>query len=104
MNTANGQSSKQKFPLGQVLVTPGAIEALEKAKQMPTEFLNRHHRGDWGDICSDDANLNEEALVDGSRLMSAYRTSTGEKIWIITEAADDTGHRIATTILLPEEY
>jgi len=27
----------------------------------------------------------------------------GEKIWIITEAADESGHRAATTILLPSE-
>jgi len=26
------------------------------------------------------------------------------RIWIITEAADDGGHREATTILLPSEY
>jgi hypothetical protein len=43
-------------------------------------------------------------LLDGSRLLSAHRTSLGEKIWIITEAADESGHRVATTILLPSEY
>ena len=97
-------TARPKFSLGQVVATPGAIEALEKANQAPTEVLDRHHRGDWGDVCPDDAQLNEDALVDGSRLMSVYRTSRGVKLWIITEAADDAGHRIATTILLPEEY
>jgi hypothetical protein len=43
-------------------------------------------------------------LIDGSRLLSANRTSNGEKIWIITEAVDDSGKRAATTILLPSEY
>jgi len=42
--------------------------------------------------------------VDGSRLLSAYKTLKGERIWIITEAADDQGRRVASTILLPQEY
>ena len=45
-----------------------------------------------------------EALEQGDRLLSAYHTSTGEKIWIITEAVNDEGKRASTTILLPEEY
>ena len=55
-----------------------------------------------GDVCDEQAN--DDALIDGFRLLSAYRTSLGEKLWIITEAADDSGHRAATTILLPSEY
>jgi hypothetical protein len=43
-------------------------------------------------------------LIDGSRILSAHRTSLGEKLWIITEATDDCGKRAATTILLPSEY
>jgi len=93
-----------KFPLGQIVVTPGALEALEKAGQTPTEFLQRHLRGDWGDVCEEDGRLNDQALIDGSRILSAYRTSLGDKVWIITEAVDDTGNRAATTVLLPSEY
>lgn len=40
----------------------------------------------------------------GSRLLSAYTSAAGVKVWIITEAADDEGKRPATTVLLPEEY
>jgi hypothetical protein len=100
----NGHSAKPKFPLGQVLATPGAIEALQKSGQLPGEFLARHVTGDWGEVCADDKTLNDEALIDGSRLLSAYRTSKGTKLWIITEAQDDRGHREATTLLLPDEY
>ena len=100
----NGHPMKPKFPLGQVLATPGALEALEKSGQSPTEFVTRHQYGDWGDVCADDKALNDESLIDGSRILSAYRTSKGDKIWIITEATDDHGHRDATTILLPDEY
>jgi hypothetical protein len=93
-----------RFSFGQLLITPGAIEVLGKAGQSAVEFINRHARADWGEVCEEDRRLNDEALMDGCRLLSAYRTSTGEKIWIITEAVDDTGRRSATTILLPSEY
>lgn len=93
-----------KFPLGQVVATPGALEALADAGQTPTFFLNKHSSGDWGEVCDGDKRLNDEALVDGGRLLSAYRTLRNERIWIITEAADDKGQRAATTLLKPEEY
>jgi hypothetical protein len=67
-------------------------------------FLQRHVRGDWGDVCPEDRQANDRALIDGTRLLSAHRTSLGEKLWIITEAADDSGQRAATTILQPSEY
>ena len=88
-----------RFALGQVVATPGAIEAMEDAKQIPSVFLNRHAAGDWGDICLEDKYLNDAAVNDEGRLLSAYRTSLGVKLWIITEA-----DRSSTTILLPEEY
>ena len=40
-----------KFPLGQVVSTQGAIEALSKAGQGPAEFFARHIVGDWGEVC-----------------------------------------------------
>jgi hypothetical protein len=96
--------SQPRFPLGQIVATPGALEALTQAKQQPIEFLQRHAHGDWGDLCEEDGQANEYALIDGSRLLSTYRTSLGEKLWVITEAVDDSGKRAATTILLPREY
>jgi hypothetical protein len=77
---------------------------LEKSGQTPAFFWGRHARADWGDVCDEDKRLNDQALVDGSRLLSAYRTLKGERIWIITEAADDRGHRLCSTCLLPSEY
>lgn len=94
----------RRFSLGRVLATPGAIDALAESGQSPTEFLSQHAAGNWGIVSADDQAANEESLIDGSRILSAYTTSKGQKIWIITEAADDTGHRAATTILLPDEY
>ena len=95
---------RPRFELGQTVATPAALEAIQQAGQSPAEFLDRHIRGDWGNLSADDKQANEDALQDGSRILSAYHTSTGKKIWIITEATDDRGHRTATTILLPDEY
>lgn len=88
-----------KFPLGQVVATPGAVAALTTANQSPLEFLQRHASGDWGELDEADRHENEFSLTHHLRLLSAYRTACGEKLWIITEA-----DRSATTFLLPEEY
>jgi hypothetical protein len=93
-----------KFNCGTVLSTPGALEEFQKNNQTPFEFLQRHLSGDWGDLDEEDRQANEQALVDGSRLLSAYRMKDGTKVWAITEAENEGGHREATTFLLPEEY
>jgi hypothetical protein len=93
-----------RFDLGRVVATPGAREALERAGQPPGELLDRHVRGDWGDVSPNDKEANNEALLDGSRLLSAYLLTTGVKIWIITEARGEDGRRASTCLLLPEEY
>lgn len=90
---------RPRFSLGRTLATPGALDALAASGESAIKFLSRHVRGDWGEISDDDKFLNEQALLDGDRLLSAYRTSHDVKIWVITEA-----DRSATTILLPDEY
>jgi len=87
------------FPLGQIVATPAALNALEKAGQNGAEFLDRHAMGDWGDMCDDDRKANDEALIIGERLLSAYKLKDETKIWIITER-----DRSVTTILLPGDY
>ena len=88
-----------RFPLGRVVATPGALRALEHAEQLPAEFLDRHVNGDWGEMPDEDKQENEFSVALGFRIVSAYTTSAGEKIWIITEA-----DRSYTTLLLPSEY
>ena len=88
-----------RFPLGKVVATPGALGALEAAKQDPLELLRRHARGDWGEVCAKDARENDLSVDRGFRILSAYTLSTGVKVWVITEA-----DRSSTCILLPEEY
>ncbi len=107
-----------KFQLGQCVATPGALALLEKTGFSAAFILNRHLHGDWGDVCTEDAELNALALNDSSRLMSVYRLVSTEKlkatprskcsnlptVWVITDAADDDGIRRCTTVLLPEDY
>ena len=88
-----------KFPLGQIVATPAALAALEESGQTPDFFLDRHSRGDWGEVSGTDGHLNDEALQDGTRLFSVYHTLKGKKVWVITEA-----DRSATALLLPDDY
>ena len=91
---------KTLFPLGQVVSTPGAIQALMEEGTGITEFLLRHVTGDWGDLCESDKRENDFAVTRALRIFSAYiLPRTNVKIWIITEA-----DRSATTFLLPDEY
>ena len=98
------QISKPDFSIGKLLATPAALEALEEAGVDIIDLIERHIAKDWGDLADDDKRLNDEALHDGSRILSAYILPSDVKVWIITEAADDNGDRAATTALLPEEY
>ena len=98
--------NKPRFKPGKIIGTPACLEAIEQADQTAWTFIARHLVGDWGIVDVDDAQANNEALIDGSRLLSAYllNDELNTKIWVITEAANDNGHREATTLLLPEEY
>ena len=86
-----------RFRAGQLLATPGVLSTVPRNELM-TAFY-RHLRCDWGDVCDEDKQRNDQALKDGSRLFSAYQLSENCRLWIITEA-----DRSATPILLPEEY
>jgi len=91
---------RARFALGQLVATPGALAALDEANTSPAELIGRHLAGDWGTVDKDDWRSNDRALLEGTRLLSAYQLpGTGEKIWVITE-----WDRSATTLLLPSEY
>ena len=84
------------FELGQVVATANALEALELPDIITA--LDRHGRGDWGDLCEQDREENELSLKEGFRVHSVYKDRNGRKFWIITEA-----DRSVTTVLLPED-
>jgi hypothetical protein len=55
-------SIQPKLSLGQIVATPGALEALQKFGQSASEFLQRYARGDWGDVCHEDRQVNDQSL------------------------------------------
>jgi hypothetical protein len=96
---AASQRRPINLPLGRLLSTPGAIDAMAKASHEPMELINRHRSGDWGEVDAEDWAANDRAISHGRRIPSAYTLKDGVKVWIITEA-----DRSVTTILLPSEY
>ncbi len=87
------------FSLGQIVATPGAIEAMNEHNCLPSLLLDKHLSGDWGSVCEEDAATNDEAVKFGDRILSSYRIAEHVRIWIITE-----WDRSVTTLLLPSEY
>ena len=86
-----------KFPTGLLHITPNALRQI--GLEDSTNALRRHVNGDWGDVNAHDRKANEDALREGTRIFSVYRTESGIKFWVITET-----DRSVTTILLPEDY
>jgi len=86
-------------------MTSGINTLVEQQALAVHDYLNRHQRGDWGNLTKEDVTDNETSLQQGFRIFSAYNVeaknagSHSIKIWIITEA-----DRCTTTVLLPEEY
>ena len=95
------------FQTGQIVATRGVYDLAcqnHDFDQFVQKSLNRHVKGDWGDVDEEDKQTNDQALKQGTRLLSAYNDDRFPKngvatIWIITEA-----DRSATTILFPDEY
>jgi hypothetical protein len=90
-----------KFSFGQTVFTIGVSNACEKSYKFFVEVLealNRYAKCDWGDLCSEDKQANEDALANGYRILAKYDTSEGP-IYIITE-----WYRSVTTVLFTDEY
>ncbi len=85
------------FELGQICGTPAVLEAVSPEEM--ADAICRHSRCDWGELDRQDQLANKRALESGGRLLSAYKTKSGTKVWVITEA-----NRAVTTVLLPEDY
>lgn len=89
-----------KFDLGTVVATSNLQDRLgDKAHRLLPKIIARHSAGDWGDVCDEDAKMNDAALATGCRIMSVYKVKDDLEIWAITEA-----DRSSTTLLLQEDY
>lgn len=84
------------FASGRLLMTPNVANVIPEYQIQIA--LRRHLSCDWGDVSKRDKDLNDQALKDGGRLLSAYHFNRC-RFFIITEA-----DRSATTIMLAGEY
>ena len=91
--------TRPKFPLGRLVATLGALELIQGEGREPMEFVERHVKGDRGDLDEPDRLANDQALLHGGRLLSSYKVVGEERVWVLTES-----DRSATTILLPSDY
>ncbi len=76
------------FPLGQVVATPATLKLVPP--DLLQSWLHRHQTGDWGAVGPEDWAANDRALNDGDRLLSAYLTPDGTKVWIIVSVTRST--------------
>ena len=99
---ANSQQTVlPRFATGQVVATPGALDALRSAGVAPIDILTRHVSQDAGELCEEDQRRNRLAVEHELRVFSCYRIGAGlteTKIWCITEA-----DRASMCLPLPEE-
>jgi hypothetical protein len=87
------------FDTGFIVRTPGAMSALIEGRITESRLIERHQRGDFGEMCADDLAANRQAIQAGGRVFSSYVIDPHTKVWVITEA-----DRSVTTLLLPSEY
>ncbi|HAB17717.1 MAG TPA: hypothetical protein PLX89_00830 [Verrucomicrobiota bacterium] len=85
------------MPLGRIVATQAAL--IRVPPEEIASALVRHQNRDWGNLSASDRFANDQALREGTRILSAYRSAAGEPFWILTGA-----DRSATTVLLPEDY
>ena len=87
----------RRFNLGQMVITSNAQSVL--SAEDVSSALRHHSRCDWGDVCADDAKVNERGVREQGMILSSYQSATGVTFWVIT----DPGHEV-TTVLLPDDY
>ncbi len=88
-----------RFSLGDLYITEGVLDLIERQGVDVAALIIRHLMGDWGDMDGHDRAHDDHALLTCTRLLSAYRVGETETVWIITESS-----RTETTVLLPSEY
>lgn len=88
-----------RFPLGRVVATRNCLNHLISISASAVPYLERHQRGDWGNLGNSDKQANEDAVHHGGRILSKYLLKDGTPIYVITEA-----DRSYTTVMLVGDY
>lgn len=93
--------SEDRFKLGEIIILDGAYRLLQEAQKSADEFIERHVKGDWGNVDDADRVLNDKTLEFNfdRRIHSEYYLPTDERIWIFTQ-----WNRALTSIVAPFEY
>lgn len=108
-------AESQLFMLGDVLITPEAVRAMQKATVPLNDLLARHQHGDWGLVDEIDRHQNELGVRMGLLIRSAYALPTSpatvidlcllgphppspETVWIVTSL-----DRLRTSVFLARE-
>ncbi len=88
------------FELGKITMTPSAISIIASYKVAIGDLLDRHEKGDYGEVSELDWRENTLALLPESveRIMSVYIVGT-KKIWVITDP-----DRKITTLLTEDDF
>ncbi len=73
------------FTLGEIVIRPRAALLLQNLAMNPASLFLRHVTGNWGDVSNDQRRVNEEAVREGGRILSAYGEGI-RRIYVITEA------------------
>jgi|GEM_PF-1413730 len=87
--------------LGRILISKGVAELARENKKFTAflkESLDRHRKGDWGEMSDEVRRLNNLNLGINTRLFSSYESKGFPEIWITTEP-----DRSFSTIMLPDE-
>ena len=94
---------QKHFELGKLVMTRGVADRLEESADFAAHVmrsLQRYTAYDWGDLCKEDAAMNDSAIgPNEDRIFAAYEHPEQPNVWIITEA-----DRSYSTILFPSEY
>ena len=95
------------FNLGKVVCTATLNNAMSENKQFASEVmsaLQKYCNKDWGDLCEEDKQINDDALQypEDLYLLAAYKTCKG-KIYIITERISENAGDNVTTLCFPDE-
>lgn len=98
------------FELGQLFSTPRAMRVLDALDLTTFWLVEQHRHGEWGDLGAEDKASNDQALLNGGRIFSAYEVTnaaqgSSTRLYVITEAVnEETGRRRSTTVLRADEY
>lgn len=85
-----------QIPFPRITVRKQALALL--TSQEILRALERHARGDWGNVDPEDAERNIEAWHEGSSILSSF--GTGDRRFCVITAGDFS----ETVVLLPSEF